>query len=142
MTRYLLVGLACLLGGCLPIPHFDRVVPAITGVVTRHGVPVEGASIYLHRRFPPSAENCSASPDRVQTDATGHFAVGPDSDFRFFVTMGDPITTWTLCIEHLGTLYIGWQNFEMGYAEAKITLTCELSTTVQERGNGRGVCRR
>jgi hypothetical protein len=141
MKSHLGLLLSLLLAGCLPMPHFSRVVPNVIGTLTHNGTPIQGATIFVHRKYSANIYECLTSSENVQTDAVGHFSVSQLSDFHFFQGLiGDPVSTWAICINYQGTLYTGWRNLDTGYAKDRIDLTCELADNIKICGRDRGIC--
>jgi hypothetical protein len=140
MRNLVALSMSVLVGGCIPWPHSERAVPAISGIVTFAGVPVSGATVFVHRNLPLNADSCPDSPHHVKTNEAGRFAVDSVDELHFFVVIGDPISTWAICINSGGATYVGWRNSELGYARERADLNCEL-TEATEGGRGRGVCR-
>lgn len=64
----------------------------------------------------------------------------PKKDFKLFLAIGDPLSTWTLCLEHEGTVLVGWANGSIGYAPEAIRMECDLDNPVTEQAEGQGLC--
>ena len=131
-------ALALCVGGCFPMPHTDYLFPAIRGQVLRSGVPVAGAEIFATAR--PLDEVCGGAKRVGTTDEEGRFSVEPEKDFQFFMVIGDPLSSWTLCIEHAGMRYVGWADRSVGFAPESIRMECDLDDPVAEQNDGEGLC--
>ena len=129
------------LSACIPWPHYDPVVPDISGVVTNNGVPVGDVTVYVHTRLSLNSKTCPPSDVETVTDSQGRFRVSAQEAFSFFVVIGDPAATWAVCLANNGVLYPGWRNFELGYAKPRTSLSCELTHSISRREEGQGVCR-
>ena len=129
------------LTACMPWPHINQIAPSVTGTVLRNGEPVSGALVYWHPRYPLRSEECSASKSPTTTDSSGGFLLRQERDFEMFIMMGDPIMSWTICIESNGTMYTGWRTFSMGYAPEKVRVICDLSGPIEKTYGGQGICR-
>lgn len=138
--RLALLFLSALMAGCIPWPHVNQIAPAVTGVVVKNGQPVQGALVYWHPRYPPNADACSASEVATKTNEEGRFQLREERDFEMFVMMGDPIMSWTICIELEGVMYTGWREFSMGYAPVKVSITCDLSAAATQSNGDSGLC--
>ncbi len=138
-SRPLLLLIAVSTVGCLPFPHKVQEFPAVEGRVTESGVAVTGAKIFATGH--PEGPNCAGTEHLATTAENGAFALEPDQDLRLFITIGDPLSIWTVCIEHAGKLYGGWANFSIGHAPESVRMACDLAAPVEERTGGKGLCR-
>ncbi|KAA8997644.1 DUF4198 domain-containing protein [Affinibrenneria salicis] len=134
------IGCSLLLSGCLPIPHVNQIAPEVTGVVLRNGQPAPGVVIYWHTRYAPTETACAASPVSVTTDAQGRFQLEGERELFLFSAMGDPLMSWTICLQDAGTMYTGWRSFHLGYAEKQVHMVCDLATPLRPEQKDRGLC--
>lgn len=95
-----LLGAVLFLGACLPWPHYSQYAPEVEGVVSRGGVPVEGASVwFLSNEDPMRVCHPGDLPPKHarKTDAQGRFRGERAEQFEWFVVMGDRRDFWTAC---------------------------------------------
>ncbi len=130
--------LPVVLAGCMPLPHNDQMFPAIRGRVIHSGQSVAGARIFATAA--PEGEECQGSEFVGSTDEEGIFSVEPEKDFKLFMFFGDPLSAWTLCIEHQGVRYVGWANRSLGHAPKTVRMECDLNDLVTEQSGGKGLC--
>ncbi len=132
------------LSGCvvLPIPHTVRIVPALDGVVTVNGVPAAGLKVFVHKHTYGQGPECPVSEVKVSTDAQGRFHFDEVTELRLLMMMGDPLSTWAICITGPNGQVLGWRNYAMGYAEPKVSFACELTDGTRAGQVERGVCKR
>ena len=127
------------LTACVPAPRTVQVFPAITGVVLQAGQPVAGARISAASEA--GERGCADAEPGAVTDRAGRFVLAPDRDLRWFLSLGDPLSSWIVCIEHEGVHYLGWHSRSLGYAPRAVEMECDLDAPIVERGTGAGVCR-
>jgi hypothetical protein len=128
----------------VPWPHRETVVPEIAGVITLDGEPVAGVQVYLHNqlRLIDPKTPCSESKNVTITDNEGRFRFSEIDKVFMVVAVGDPISSWGVCIGYNGAAIIGWRRSEVGYGGPPIALRCELASAEAESGDGYGVCSR
>jgi len=118
--------LALLLAACVPIPRRHYFAPALRGMVTCGGAPVEGAELQLVGDFTKNKAITS-------TDRLGQFAIGPLRTWDAATwLLGDPLYGYTLSIRISGSEYPGLAVGRVGYAPTELEITCDLATAVIE----------
>lgn len=137
--RPLLIFLTLSVAGCFPVPHDVPLLPAVEGEVLRAGRPVVGARIYASEKV--ATENvCESTRWVTATDAHGAFTIPAKMAFRLFISMSDPYTTWTVCIEDVETIHVGWSSHYTGYPPERVRLRCDLDNPTVEHSDGTGLC--
>ncbi|MDR3157756.1 MAG: carboxypeptidase-like regulatory domain-containing protein [Zoogloeaceae bacterium] len=125
--------LVTLISGCVPLPHFDYLAPAASGVITQDGFPITDAQVQVSSQF-------SDERMRAITGADGRFATESIRRFSFFmVLLGDPIHVYSVKITTGDKTYEGYSTWNMGYAPEKIELRCDLSCPLKSR-DGQEYC--
>ncbi|MCB1594049.1 MAG: hypothetical protein KDI76_03970 [Xanthomonadales bacterium] len=126
------------LSGCVPIPNRTQVIPKISGIITKNNIPMKSVKVVIYRNK-YDKENGKAKII-IETDDRGEFRFQGDKDTHLFMMIGDPITTWSMDLVHNGTFYLGWKEFGIGYAEAFLNLSCELTYKTPENNIKQGIC--
>ena len=125
LYRLGIVLLAGMATGCMPWPHSLYVAPAVEGVVTHNGVPVQNAEISVS----------TGNRDEMQksvTDRDGRFITKPIKILELFVFFpSDPLINYSVTIGTAEKHYEGLHEFNVGYGPEKISVVCELSKPVQ-----------
>lgn len=117
-----MILMTALLTGCVPYPHFDYFAPPTSGVIMRDGQPVAGATI----KMKSMAMRRSIT---AQSDATGRFATPPLREFQFVTALlGDRFISYELDISVDGKDYIGVLAGDVGSADSKLILNCDLDS--------------
>lgn len=123
--RVVILILAGMATGCMPWPHSLYLAPAVEGVVTHNGLPVENAEISV------SARNRDERQKSV-TDSNGYFITKPIRTLELFISFpSDPLISYSVTISTAGKPYQGLDEFFVGYGPEKISVTCELSRPAQ-----------
>lgn len=116
--------------GCLPLPNYAFVSPAVQGKVHRGGIPLSNVLVYLDH---PVDERCS--PDRshaTRSNDAGEFRFEPRKEFQLFVPM-DPVHNWQVCIVENDRPYQGWHQHGIGRLAGigrpapEVVLDCDLT---------------
>lgn len=123
----------------VPAPRTVQVFPAIKGVVPQAGRP--GAGVRISAASEAGERGCADAEPVAATDRAGRFVLAPGRDLRWFLSLGDPLSTWIVCIEHEGVHYLGWHSQSLGYAPREVEMECDLDAPTVERGTGVGACR-
>jgi hypothetical protein len=124
-TSSALLFSVALLGGCAPIPHFERVAPGISGAVTVEGKPAIGAVIL---NCEPRSEVTCIDNSRHAVGTDGRFTLEENKHLRLFTVLGDVKFGWGFDIEKDGTVYFGYRRESTGIVlEQLIKVSCELS---------------
>ena len=119
------------LAGCMPWPHFHYRAPAVEGVVTNNGVPVQNAEINVSAEF-------SEEQQKSVTDSNGRFSTKPIRELMFFAPLlGDPLYGYTVTIINAENQYEGLGEGYVGYAPEQLTVVCDLSKPIQLRSKKR-----
>jgi len=128
------------LTGCMaiPAPHTRQVIPEVNGLITLNNQPVVGAEIRLYKQ--KKLNQCSESKYMSLSDEKGRFYFKGNRDFRFLIVVGDPVTSWGMCIRYQNQDYKGWTFKRIGYAPKEISVNCELTAEANEIGFGVGIC--
>ena len=113
-----------LLTACVPLPHFEPLVPPISGVVTEAGQPVRGARIFIDPR--PCSPEPAASV--AVTDANGRYDYAGQTRFAWAYMVEDPVTFWRLRVRRAETLFLGQETFHYGLSDRPVRLDVELNT--------------
>jgi hypothetical protein len=113
---------ALALPACVPYPRMQRVVPPIEGVVTDAGLPVPQAAVLLSGAGEPSA---------ATTDGAGRFRFKGIRQFEFgFILTSEPMTFWSVGIQHGERRRMGWSTASRGYPSGEtVRLRCDLAAT-------------
>lgn len=112
---------SALLSACVPLPNVRYDAPAISGVVTRDGIPVPGAAVAVSAQF---AEEAVAGA----TDAAGRFTVQPIRRLHLTATLiGDPLYAYSMVITVGERRYVGYFESGVGHVPRQLSLRCELS---------------
>jgi len=119
------------LGACVPLPHFETLAPATSGVVTRDGAPVAGAEVRVAA--------LGVSELRIATtDAQGRFETAPIRTFHgTAVLLGDSVRAWSMRIVVGGETLEGVNSTRIGGLPSRVRLACELAHPL-EHGLGPG----
>lgn len=128
----LVVLTACgLLPACVPLPHFEPLLPPISGVVTEAGQPVRGALVFVDPRpcSPELAESVAV------TDDNGRYAYSGQTRFAWVYMVEDPVTFWRLSVRRGETLFLGQETFHHGLSDRPVRLDVELSTAKVQDGD-------
>jgi len=134
----LLTLVVILLSSCLPIPHKTQVIPKINGKITSNNIPLSDVKIKFYRSKHDKSNNKFKSV--VFTDKNGMFYFKGDKDFHVYLVLGDPISTWSMDIIYNDTVYIGWKEFDIGYADESQIFICELTHHYSEKSLNQGIC--
>ena len=114
--------IASALAGCMPWPHFHYRAPAVEGVVTNNGVPVQNAEINVSAEF-------SEEQQKGVTDSNGRFSTKPIREFMFFASLlGDPLYGYTVTIINAENQYEGFGGGYVGYAPEQLTVVCDCQS--------------
>jgi Domain of unknown function (DUF6795) len=128
LRRMLLAILSGLAAGCVPLPHMQYDASAFSGVVTRAGTPVAGASIRVSTRYSKVTRETSTNQD-------GRFSTKPIREFQFFaVLLGDPISNYSLEITLDGQTYRGYAGGHMGFPPKQLSVICDLNSPPDPSG--------
>jgi hypothetical protein len=128
------LALALLLAGCVPFPNYHYFAPAISGVVTRDGAPVEGARVNVWGAFATRSQV-------VVTGADGRFSAEPIRELRFAAwIVGDPLYAYSVEITAANEKYPGYSMSAVGNPSAAIELACDLAHTRQLQGGRQMHC--
>jgi len=85
-----------LLTACAPYPHYRVVIPPLSGVVLRAGVPVAGAGVWVG----PGYVSCAATHHVGVTDGAGRFAYAGERELvSFSMFARQRSVDATLCID-------------------------------------------
>jgi hypothetical protein len=132
------------LGACAPFPHYDVVLPLISGKVHRNGKPVADAIVYFE--YPePDNDSCSFESEVLfHTNKEGQFRFAQKERFSFFVFM-DKWVTWRICIADGNARYQGWYEHRLGGYPSEVKFDCNLENRPHEREEGtmlktKGIC--
>ena len=126
-----IILIASALAGCMPWPHFHYLAPAVEGVVTNNGVPVQNAEINVSAEF-------SEEQQKGVTDSNGRFSTKPIREFMFFASLlGDPLYGYTVTITNAENQYEGFGEGHVGYAPEQLTVVCNLSKPIRLRSKKR-----
>lgn len=129
------------LQACVPWPSRVTVAPEIVGVVREAGRPLTGAAIYYAYGYPHGmGTDCTGIEVAATTDLEGRFSFEEVKEFRFFLTVGDPIYPYIICVERAGQPVLLWSSQEMGYVLTPVGLECELTEPVREGRAAFGPC--
>ncbi|MBI5208824.1 MAG: hypothetical protein HY927_02480 [Elusimicrobia bacterium] len=131
-----------LLCGCVPWPHFERVTPSLIGTVLRDGAPAAEVRVFLHPRCSANRTTppCQGYREESRTDEHGRFSFRAERKFRPFVTLGDPIYCWAVCVEHDGAPVTGLRAVDLGHQPDEDQLRCELPDARSRPDEGKGIC--
>jgi hypothetical protein len=133
LTLLALVG-ASAAAACLPIPHFTRVTPSFSGVVTRRGAPVAGARVLLSAS--PVDRQCAEHAKETKTDAAGAFSLPAVYVFvPYILLFGDRGSHESLCIETEEGRVLGYERDGLSRPEEAVALHCELSAPLHAGGS-------
>jgi len=116
------------LSGCAFMfwPHWEQVVPTVSGTLLRDGKPVSGASVFLLPSL--GRKGCPLSSKYAAvTDTGGHFAIRGDRDLALFVVMGDRLDSWGICINESGNVIEALHARAMGFPPRSFEVICELN---------------
>lgn len=132
------------LGACAPIPHYEVVLPSVTGKIHRNGIPVTDAIVYVE--YPePDDETCTFRSEVFsRTNDEGRFHFDQKEQFSLFVFM-DRWVTWQICIADGSACYQGWYEHRLGGYPSEVEFDCNLESVPHERQEGtllktRGIC--
>ena len=129
--RFGIILIVSALAGCMPWPHFHYRAPAVEGVVTNNGVPVQNAEINVSSQF-------SEEQQKGVTDSNGRFSTKPIREFMFFASLlGDPLYGYTVTITNAANQYEGFGEGHVGYAPEQLMVVCDLSKPIQLRSKKR-----
>ena len=117
---------------CLPIPHTERLTPALAGTLrTSDGTPAQGVSLIL-----AVGGTCATPEARTSTDSLGRFAFPEVRQHYSWLFMGDAWWSYRLCAfdgDSATTIY-HWS--EMHVPPRTQALTC----TVRRQQLAHAVC--
>ena len=123
------------LAGCLAVPAIEPTIPALSGQVSRSGIPVAGAYILVSKRFEVVA--CQNTRTVAVTDSSGNFFFAGEKTLQLAVLGGDPVPHWEVCIEYDGRIWPGFRPFGFGLQE-KMQLQCDIDKT--NATEWKGIC--
>ena len=144
----LLAALA--LGGCVPYPHHETYLPAVTGKLHRNGRPVANATVYYAAtatwNLEKFGEDCRFRDEelRAVSDSAGEFRFPAQTTFKSFALLyvpGGHWGAWQVCIADGAARHQGW--YEMAKARTpmdmadrdysrEIALDCNLESAPRE----------
>lgn len=126
--RLSIVLLSVVAAGCVPLPHSLYLAPAIEGIVTSNGAPVQNAEISVSTRDGDDRQKSA-------TDRDGRFIVKPirKTKLLFPFPPGDQLISYSITINIAEKHYAGLNEFFVGCGPKKISVTCELSKPVQSQ---------
>jgi hypothetical protein len=139
--RSVLLIFTLVVAGCVPWPHREQIVPAVSGVITIDGRPAQGVDVYLHedmRGQPPTA--CGPSENATVTAEDGRFRFESIRRTRMFLAVGDWVSPWALCMGPKGNT-VGFRHLGFGPGPDG-NFRCDLQSTPEESGWGYGICKR
>lgn len=115
------------LSACVPIPNYYYYAPAISGVVTADGQPVQNVEVKVSARFSEEIQTAT-------TDQAGRFETKPIKQLLLTMTLiGDPLYGYGLDVMTAGQKYEGYVESYVGYAPKQLQVVCELSKPIQTR---------
>jgi hypothetical protein len=128
---FLLAGSCALLHiSCiLPIPHTTQRLPETTGVLTRRGSPLAGASVWQTREL--GVEACGESRYAAKTNERGEFRLEGERQFQIFKAIlpggSDALVRWTVCFAMAGS-FGSWHAANTGPpgTPRRVELVCEF----------------
>jgi len=113
--------LTTLLAGCVPFPNFRYYAPAVSGVITKDGFPVENAQVRVSAQFAGEGKVAATGPN-------GRFAAKSIRTFLLTASLiGDPLYAYSVQVTVAGKIYEGYSEAGVGYAPEKLEVSCELS---------------
>jgi len=113
---------ATCISGCVPIPNVRYYAPAVTGVVTQAGIPVENAEVVVSSGFAGEATKGTTLPN-------GHFAAEPIRKFFFTaLAIGDPLYGYSVQIRVAGKTYDGYSHSRRDRVAGRCTAGLEENT--------------
>lgn len=123
-TLSLLLILLCF--GCVPYLHYETKVSQVTGLVTRDGTPLSGATLRLSEKYHWS---CNESVVSVSTtDLQGRFELKGKELFRLTRTvLGDPYYTNQLCIITEQGIFLGFLTGGVGHPPESLSVLCSIN---------------
>jgi len=109
---------------CLPIPHFSRSSPDITGIIRNK--PNTPMKIYINIDY--REINCNNFDNFSEIKPNGEFNIPPVKNFQIFVMLiGDPIMQYELCLDTLKGRKRILYRFYTGYGPWKSNLECDFN---------------
>lgn len=70
----------------------------------------------------------------------GKFSFKGDKNVYFYIS-GDHLTSWSMEIMYKDKIYLGWQNYKIGYVEKSKELICELTDKIDKKNYSKGICK-
>ena len=118
-----LVLVVLLLGGCIPIPYWDRKSPEINGILLRDHVGVENAIVKLSLK-----ETCGSPTYETKTDKDGIFHFEAIGRFHLVHWIGaHSANYWSVCFKLPDNSSGAWHGSFYGLAGlSHLSLSCEV----------------
>ena len=128
---------ASMAAGC--VPQMEPDVPELTGLVTRSGAPVQGATILAADRWEPRLP-CRYTRPVAETDHLGRFHYKGKRRLHLAVLAGDPRPHWEMCVRLGETVWFGMRPGGRGLQGSMDVGKCDIARDPPQDPWGEGIC--
>ena len=122
------LGIAFITSACLPIPHFERQLPTLEGVVKQGKLSIKNVQVIV-----PKRGSCAVGRLVSHTNEHGEFHVDSTSSFEPVEwIISDRGYSWSLCFKFSDGKEVTWRYSQSRVAPELQRLECDISEIAKQ----------